>query len=92
MTEDSVEEIPGEVFRFHVRSFRNPEVKYFVDLEEHDLIGECNCHHWVMRLGPKVKLGERVRCKHIKVARDVAFDQIGRLLQKSLNKPRFHQR
>lgn len=87
-----MEEIAGEPFRFFVRSFSKPETKYLVDISEHDWRGQCGCNNWHMKIGPKVKAGERVYCKHVRIARQVALDTVGRLLQKELNKPRSHQR
>jgi len=75
-----VTEIPGEAFRFHVQSDSDPSLQYLVDLEMNDAIGWCGCPHWAYRLGPKVAKGERIRCRHLKIARDYAFDGLIRRL------------
>ena len=72
-------------FRYLVRSF-NEQREYLVDISENDWIGQCDCPHWVCRLGPKIAQGERLYCKHVRAAREVALDDIGRRLQKELEK------
>jgi len=74
-----------DTFRYLVKSFTD-STEYLVDIAEHDWIGECNCPHWIARLGKKVREGERLRCKHVNAARDYALDGLGRRLEKELNK------
>jgi hypothetical protein len=83
-----VSEIYGEPFRFHVASFSKMEMIYLVDLEANDLAGQCSCPNWAYRLGPKIAAGERPRCRHIRAARDYAFDSLVRRLQHEMSKPR----
>lgn len=74
---------PYDHFRYQVRSFSGDQ-PYLVDIAAHDWIGQCDCPHWIARLGPKVRTGERLRCKHIMAAREVALDDIGPRLQKAI--------
>lgn len=75
-------------FRYLVRSYGSGPIEnerqYLVDIAEFDWIGQCDCPHWITRLGPKIRQGERLRCKHVVAAREAALDDIGRKLQIAL--------
>lgn len=49
---------------------------YLVDLDEYDWNGRCGCHHFEIRLLPKLRKGFRgphLECKHIAPARRAFF-------------------
>jgi hypothetical protein len=75
---DTVEPIPGEPLRFHVRSRRQGVEPHLVDLEEWRLNGRCNCEHFEFRLQPELargaKPGPAMRCWHIQLARQWFLD------------------
>jgi hypothetical protein len=66
-------EIPGEVFRYLVRSRSQAGVLHLVDLETR----ECGCAHWEFRIGPARARGEQVSdCYHIETARIWFIDRL----------------
>lgn len=80
-----VEPYQGEWFRFTVTS-ESGDGSYFVDLQENNFVGQCDCPHFQCRLAPKIREGSTVVCKHIKAAKDVWFDNVARKLACSVEK------
>ena len=80
-----VEPLEGEWFRFNVSS-ESGDGSYFVDLEENDFVGRCDCPHFECRLAPGIREGSKVVCKHIKAAKDVWFDKMARKLASYVEK------
>ncbi len=72
-----------DLFRYLVQS-EERDHQYLVDISSYDWNGECDCPHFQCRLAPRVRDGEKGRCKHIHAAREVALDDIGRRLQKAM--------
>lgn len=64
--------ILGEPLRFRVQSEANPRQFYLVELEANRLAGQCECHHWRMRIGPLIHHDYQTRikrrCKHLNAA------------------------
>ena len=65
--------ILGEPLRFRVQSEANPRKFYLVELEANHLAGQCDCHHWRIRIGPLIQHDFQTKvkrfCKHILAAR-----------------------
>lgn len=55
--------------RWNVPSSSETGASYLVDLGANDGLGECQCAHFIFVVGPRIKLGERRRCRHINMAR-----------------------
>jgi hypothetical protein len=69
-----VAEIPGELMRFRVESWSNPQRPHTVDLLSQKGFGECSCTDWVTRRAINARNGaamgtEATMCRHIKAAR-----------------------
>lgn len=66
--------MPAEMYdyclRWLVPSSSSANVSYLTDLGSYGGRGECNCRHWVTTVGPKVKKGNNVQCKHLRIARE----------------------
>jgi hypothetical protein len=95
MNNEIVQEVPGERFRYWVRSRSRPEERHLVDLLANGGNGECACEHFTMTCKPNWRhlahaLGEDFRsipfgtnatiCWHIVEARSHAFWDILRSL------------
>lgn len=65
-----VEPITGEAFRCYVQSSSRQNVKFLVDLEEHDFNGACSCENFSLTRIREIHEGKRSQCKHIRVAWD----------------------
>lgn len=70
--------MPAEMYdyclRWLVPSSSSVNVSYLTDLGAYDGRGECNCRYWVTTVGPKVKKGQNVQCKHLRIAREKFTD------------------
>ena len=69
-----VAEIPGELMRFRVESWSNPQKPHLVDLLARKGFGECSCTDWVTRRAVNARNGapmgtDETMCRHVKVAR-----------------------
>lgn len=80
-----IQEIPGELGRYHVESLSNQKEVYMVDLLAHGGRGECSCTDWQINCRRNInectdgKLREyghpgqphpeRQQCKHIYIAK-----------------------
>jgi hypothetical protein len=82
-----VEQIEGEVLRFHVQS-RSRRVKHMVDLMPFAFNGRCSCEHFEGKLLKKLNDGaipsEKLRCWHIQQARSYFCDWVLPRFAKSL--------
>jgi hypothetical protein len=56
--------------RWLIESSSTNHKPYLVDLSQYNGVGECQCRFWVCNVGPKVKRGEVVHCKHVRIARE----------------------
>ena len=84
--EEVVTPYQNEHFRYLVQSATTEE-KYLVDLLPGDYTGGCNCPQFSFRLSPKIATGARgpkFRCRHIRLAREFAFEKLLPLLAKEL--------
>jgi len=84
--EEVVTPYQNEHFRYLVQSATTEE-KYLVDLLPADYTGGCNCPQFSFRLSPKIAAGARgpkFRCRHIRLAREFAFEKLLPLLAKEL--------
>ena len=67
----NIQEIQGEVCRYHVSSDSDPSVTYMVDLLEHHPLGSCSCRDWVTRRLPDFRRnGTTTTCKHVRACRE----------------------
>ena len=80
-TENRVEPIAGEIFRFYVKSW-NTQARYLVDLAEADFRGTCSCTHFSVRVHPARENGREMECKHITAAIRYAWPIFGRTFLK----------
>lgn len=75
-----VEEIGGELFRYHVRSRSRAEVLHVVDLESFRWAGECSCEAFCFRYKPELERGaqpdDSLRCVHIRACRAYVLDNV----------------
>ena len=68
--------------RYVFNSVNQEGVAHMVDLLSNSLHGECSCQHFQYRISPMVRQGviqrnsEKARCKHIRVARQILYDDI----------------
>jgi hypothetical protein len=60
--------------RWQVPSSSESDIHYLVDLGANDGLGECQCSHFVFVCGPRIRQGERRRCRHINLARSWFLD------------------
>ena len=71
-----VSEIPGEHYRYYVRSDPRKSA-YMVDLLENNCLGKCGCQNWEYKIQPNQEQGEHIPygvprstdCKHLDAAR-----------------------
>lgn len=72
--------IPGEMFRFFVRSISKPRQPHLVDLECFWFCGQCDCENFIFNCQPKLTRGappaDKLRCTHIKLARSYFLDEV----------------
>jgi hypothetical protein len=84
-----VTEIIGEWFRVHVKS-RSSNREHLVDLEEFDWNGQCDCEHFIYNCGPKLMIGvkpsAKLRCWHIRAARDWWFEKMAPRMKTALER------
>lgn len=64
-----VQPIPGEPFRFHVRS-ESRGFDLLVDVEENNWSGWCGCEDYAFR-----KASGKGTCKHLRAAHDFLIEQ-----------------
>ena len=68
--------------RYVFHSVNQEGIAHVVDLLSNSLRGECSCQHFQYRISPMVRQGviqkdsEKARCKHIRVARQILYDDI----------------
>ena len=82
-----VRELEGLRFLAPSRTHRHAE--YLVDLDEHELNGQCGCPHFRTRLAPKIRQpgwtpGDETRCWHIMVVRAYFLEKILRAVATAL--------
>ena len=79
LRENAVLESPT---RYVFNSINQEGVAHVVDLLVNNLNGECTCQHYQYRIKAMIKQGlikpksEKARCKHIRVARQMLYDEI----------------
>jgi hypothetical protein len=56
--------------RWIIESSESKKSPYLVDLGAYNGVGCCQCRFWVCNVGPKVKAGQVVYCKHVRIARE----------------------
>lgn len=66
--------IKGEVLRYQVESWEDPEHPHTVDLSLNKGNGACDCRDFITRRGPAIKEGKRLftratSCRHVLMAR-----------------------
>lgn len=76
------------LLRFHVYSENQPGEIYLVDLAENGGLGKCTCHHYRIRLEPKLGFGrhvnpEDVQCKHLLAAKEYLGKELTETLIKA---------
>lgn len=69
-----VDPIPGEVLRYHVQSWSNPNAPHMVDLSLYGGNGECSCRDFTTRRRPAILAGavlftRKTSCRHVIAAR-----------------------
>jgi len=68
--------------RFIFNSLSQENIAHVVDLTSNNLHGECSCQHFQMRVKPMIKQGlldpysEKARCKHIRAARHLFYEDV----------------
>jgi len=67
---ESIQEPYDYPTRWLVKSSSSEHTMYLVDLGSYNNVGECQCIYWRTTVGPKVKKGQVVRCRHINIARE----------------------
>ena len=77
---------------FVVKS-RRGKADYRVDLSDWNGHGACDCPHFLCKLQPKIRNGDRGRhlmCYHIKEARDLLADNvIAKIIESETEEPQF---
>lgn len=56
--------------RWLIESSSSVNKPYLIDLGAYDGVGCCQCRFWACNVGPKVKAGQVVFCKHVRIARE----------------------
>jgi hypothetical protein len=69
-----VEEVPGELLRYRVESWSNPDEPHLVDLAEHECSGACSCESFSFTKSKAIKEGKPLhtrltQCRHVRAAR-----------------------
>jgi len=67
---------------WQIPSSESVHAPYVVNLGAFGCRGSCQCRWWITTVGPKVKKGKWVSCKHIQIARQRFTDWIIRELAK----------
>jgi hypothetical protein len=80
LTPLSVDLVDGEYFTFRIGSRSRPDRTHFVDLEENEWNGKCDCEFFSMKCQPKLNRGatpcDGLRCAHIRRARSYLLDNV----------------